>query len=134
MQRTVEEAAVTPAVDTSRAQGLLEDDRRRLVESIGALQRDVTDEARAETELSRADQHPADTGTETSDYERDRALLDGLARSLTEVEAALGRIQQGSYGHCERCGRPIEPARLEAVPATRYCAHDELVVERDVPI
>jgi DnaK suppressor protein len=47
------------------------------------------------------------------------------ARTLEQVRAALQRIQDGSYGKCIDCGRPIEPARLEAVPWTPYCRADQ---------
>lgn len=47
------------------------------------------------------------------------------ARTLEQVRAALQRIRDGSYGECIDCGRRIEPARLEAVPWTRYCRADQ---------
>jgi DnaK suppressor protein len=47
------------------------------------------------------------------------------ARTLEQVRAALQRIEDGSYGECIDCGRPIEPARLEAVPWTPYCRPDQ---------
>lgn len=49
-------------------------------------------------------------------------------RSLEEIDAALRRISEGTYGRCERCGRPIPVARLRALPATRFCvecAHEQ---------
>ena len=44
-----------------------------------------------------------------------------LRETLDEVERALGKLGDGSYGACEDCGRPIDPLRLEAKPAARYC-------------
>jgi DnaK suppressor protein len=44
-----------------------------------------------------------------------------LQDSLAEVLAALKKLDDGTYGICERCGKPISPARLEAKPASRYC-------------
>ncbi len=46
-------------------------------------------------------------------------------QTLTQVREALRRMQAGSYGTCVDCGRPIEPARLEAVPWTPYCFEDQ---------
>ena len=46
-------------------------------------------------------------------------------RTLEQVRDALQRIQDGTYGLCIDCGRPIEPARLEAVPWTPYCRADQ---------
>lgn len=45
--------------------------------------------------------------------------------TLIQVEDALQRIEEGTYGHCPDCGRAIEPARLNAVPWARYCLEDQ---------
>jgi len=47
------------------------------------------------------------------------------SETLIQVEDALQRIQDGTYGKCHDCGRPIEPARLEAVPWAAYCLEDQ---------
>jgi RNA polymerase-binding transcription factor len=47
------------------------------------------------------------------------------AETLKQVRDALGRIEHGTYGQCIDCDRPIEPARLEAVPWTPYCLADQ---------
>jgi DnaK suppressor protein len=52
-------------------------------------------------------------------------LADVAARTLQQVRAALQRITNGTYGLCIDCGRPIEPARLDAVPWTPYCRDDQ---------
>jgi DnaK suppressor protein len=46
-------------------------------------------------------------------------------QTLQEVQDALTRIKNGTYGKCSVCGRPIEPARLEAVPWALYCLEDQ---------
>jgi RNA polymerase-binding transcription factor DksA len=55
----------------------------------------------------------------------ERAQLASVLRlatdDLAEVDAALGRVSAGRYGRCERCGRPIAPARLDARPTARLC-------------
>lgn len=48
-------------------------------------------------------------------------VLNDLRGLLDEVEAALGRIESGDYGRCERCGAAIGDERLEALPTTRFC-------------
>jgi RNA polymerase-binding transcription factor DksA len=63
----------------------------------------------------------ADTSQVTAERGETEALVGELRSSLREVEAAIERFEAGTYGHCERCSNPIEPARLEAMPATRYC-------------
>jgi DnaK suppressor protein len=66
-------------------------------------------------------QHYADDGTDTFLRERNLALRENAADLLAQVEAALRRLDEGSYGTCENCGRPINPERLEALPYTAYC-------------
>jgi RNA polymerase-binding transcription factor DksA len=50
-----------------------------------------------------------------------RALAANLESLLADVERALGKLDEGTYGRCETCGEPIAPARLEAMPASRFC-------------
>lgn len=52
-------------------------------------------------------------------------LGDVAARTLQQVRAALGRIDDGTFGYCVDCGRAIEPARLDAVPWSPYCREDQ---------
>jgi RNA polymerase-binding protein DksA len=47
--------------------------------------------------------------------------LDNLEKWLAQIDSALDRIQNGSYGICAHCGKPINPERLEAIPAAAYC-------------
>jgi RNA polymerase-binding transcription factor DksA len=49
-------------------------------------------------------------------------LLDGIAAELADVQAALDRLDQGTYGNCESCGEPIDGATLESSPTARFCA------------
>lgn len=71
------------------------------------------------SELSDYDQHPADTGSETFEREKDLSILDSLESELSELEAALQRIDDGTYGIDEITGEPIAPERLEAFPTAR---------------
>lgn len=71
-------------------------------------------------ELSSVDNHPADAGTETFERSRDLSINTSLAEELTEVEAALQRIEDGTYGICEISKEEIPFERLEAIPYTRY--------------
>jgi YteA family regulatory protein len=71
-------------------------------------------------ELSTVDNHPADAGTELFERSRDLVLDQAEEQKLAEIEAALGRITDGTYGICEVSGEPIPFDRLEAIPWTRY--------------
>ena len=54
-------------------------------------------------------------------WELNRALLQRLETRESELRAAMQRLEQGTYGLCERCGQPIHPDRLAALPGTRLC-------------
>ncbi len=66
------------------------------------------------------DEHDPE-GTTAYDRARTKSLLDDSLAQLTEIEAARGRLAAGTYGACERCGKPIAEARLEARPVARTC-------------
>lgn len=59
----------------------------------------------------------------TVNWEMTLARKDRVATEIEELEAALDRVEQGTYGQCERCGARIEPERLEALPTTTLCAN-----------
>jgi DnaK suppressor protein len=81
--------------------------------------------------LTIVSQHPADVGTETFDRERDLSILEQVEGELAEVERALGRLDEGSYGICEACRKPIDDVRLEARPEARLCRDDQESAERE---
>ena len=56
-------------------------------------------------------------------WELDRALLRRLKRRAADLERALLRLSQGTYGICVRCGKPIHPDRLAVLPDTQVCIH-----------
>ena len=67
------------------------------------------------------DQNFADSSQVTAERGEVEALANNLRDSLTDVEAALAKLDNGTFGTCEGCGQPIPPARLEAKPAARLC-------------
>ena len=83
-------------------------------------------------ELSSLDQHQADLGSETFEREKDLSILEQVEAELADVEHALRRLDDGTYGICEACGRPIEDARLEALPAARFCVEDQAAAEQEL--
>jgi len=99
------------------------------------------DELRREvsTFLDEAREAPEDVGdpvdAATSSQEKSTALEEKTvaADTLQQVEAALQRISDGTYGRCIDCGRPIEAARLEAVPWTPYCLADQQKHDKEGP-
>jgi DnaK suppressor protein len=88
----------------------------------------------AQRELSTVDQHPAEQATETLERELDLGILQSVESELIEVTAALERLDAGTYGICEICGKPIAEGRLEAMPAARYCVADQAKATRRTPL
>ena len=72
-------------------------------------------------ELSVYDQHPADAATDQEQREIDLSVLEQVEAELSDVERAMRKLDDGTYGLCEVCQQQIDQARLEANPATRYC-------------
>ena len=127
-------------MDQAEARRRLDDERARLEGTkAGFADEHLTDESEQESlaELSSIDQHQADLGTETFEREKDLSILEGIEAELTDVEHALQRLDEGTYGTCEACGKPIDEERLAARPATRLCLEDqeraELDTRRTVP-
>jgi RNA polymerase-binding transcription factor DksA len=113
-------------LDLDKYRKLLEEERARALSEIEAIRGldSSASESQELGELSDYDQHPADSATETFERERDLAIEDTAEVILRQTEAALKKIDEGTYGTCERCGKLISAARLEAIPYTPYCIED----------
>ncbi|HJR45315.1 MAG TPA: TraR/DksA C4-type zinc finger protein [Actinomycetota bacterium] len=110
----------------------LTDERDRLTRlRDGVSEETSTDETEPTDmqELSVVDQHPADVGSEVFERQKDIAIVQGFETELADIETALGRIEDGTYGTCETCGKTIPKERLEAKPAARFCVEDQARAE-----
>ena len=67
------------------------------------------------------DENFADSGQVAAEQGEHRAIVGHIQDSLRDVEAALVKLDEGTYGKCEECGEEIAEARLEAMPSARYC-------------
>lgn len=92
------------------------------------LKRSAKDDA---GDLSSYGQHMADAGTDTFDRDFALSLVSSEQEALSEIESAIRRIKDGSYGICEITGKPIAKERLLAVPFTRYSAEAQKEIERN---
>lgn len=63
----------------------------------------------------------ADSGQATAERTEALGIVESLRNQRTEIVAALERIEAGTYGTCDKCGKEIPAARLEAVPSARLC-------------
>ena len=112
--------------DTDRFRDALQEQRARLLETIerhdigGSSQTDETGELSGST----SDNHLADAASETYERELEEGLEEDAQAQLREVDDALARIEDGTYGTCTACGEQIPAERLEAVPWTKLCIDD----------
>jgi DnaK suppressor protein len=91
--------------------------------SFGANQSDLTGEMGFDEEY-------ADAGTATFERERDLSLVNNLRDLMDRIDKALAKIDEGIYGLCDRCGKPIEKLRLKALPYANLCIKDKQAEER----
>lgn len=95
--------------------------RARLIPTVQSIERSIVEDVRSPGDISNAPTHLA---TEDEEGVDEQVLLaqneEGL---LEEVEAALERIEQGTFGRCQKCGQEVSSERLDALPFTRYCIH-----------
>lgn len=99
------EALAALRADTLRRLDGLEREFRGIVESSGAID----------------DEHDPEGATVAFERQHIAALLTEARRQLVQIDAALARLAEGSYGRCERCGQPIGAARLAARPLASTC-------------
>jgi RNA polymerase-binding protein DksA len=108
--------------NVDRFRDALLDERRRVASAIQNLHDDHPGSMSDETgEDAVYDNHLADTATETYDRELDYTLEENSEHVLADIDAALGRIDGGTYGTCTSCGKEIPEERLEARPWATLC-------------
>lgn len=77
------------------------------------------------------DQHIGDVGNITLEREMDESFEDNAVDLLNRVNRALEKIEEGTYGICDACGRPIEEGRLEAEAYATLCLKDQRALESE---
>ena len=109
-------------MDTQAVRSTLE----QLLRELDSATQTLEGEGAGETsELSHITQHPGDVGTEVADNDREIAVLEAADDRRAEVQAALERLDAGTYGRCVDCGQPIDDARLEFRPEAARCLADQ---------
>jgi len=111
------------AVDTERFRAIMEEERQRVMDAISYLHEETPGSLEDETEeiVGNSDNHLGDTATATLDREIDYSLEENSESVLRSIDAALRRIEDGTFGICETCGQPISEERLEAIPYATQC-------------
>ena len=120
-------------IDTSEFRALLEHERAKIQSAIDHLHQEHP--GNLEDELGEvggrgSDNHMGDVATVTFDRELDYTLEENSEQLLAAIDAALKRIEDGTYGTCARCGKPIPEDRLEAKPYASLCIEHQRELER----
>lgn len=99
----------------------LEEERRRTTSRLASLTSDFEGVVAASLDTNADDEHDPEGHTIAFERSQIGALVQQVRHHLAEVDAALARLDAGTYGACERCGEPIGEERLDALPAARTC-------------
>jgi RNA polymerase-binding transcription factor DksA len=91
------------------------------LERVAALEAAFDDVVRGAEDVATDDEHDPEGHTIAFERQQVASLLEESRIQAGELAAAIARLEAGTYGRCENCGRPIAPARLDALPATRFC-------------
>ncbi len=110
------------------ADPVFHDPRAALVAERDRLKADIAEGIVAPDAMTYGSQAAA--ASQVFEQQRDLALRDHNEQHLAAVEAALGRLDDGTYGACVRCGRPIAPERLDALPWAAHCIDCQRIVGR----
>jgi DnaK suppressor protein len=117
---------MTLDLDTTRAELIML--RQRLTAAAAAVQHD--DDGNGELNNAGGDQHLADHASDVFDRELDDTLEENAEQVVHEIDAALARLEDGTYGTCAVCGKEIPEERLAAIPYATLCIDDRRRQER----
>jgi DnaK suppressor protein len=106
---------------TQAARDSLIADRAATLDRLAALEREFSGIVEASGQANADDEHDPEGATIAFERQHVAALLGQARQHLADIDAALRRIDDGSYGVCERCGQPIAEGRLEARPTAATC-------------
>ncbi len=120
------------AGDTERFKQMLLEKRREIVMNVNEMEDEALKKSRidASGDLSSMPIHMADIGTDNYEQEFALGLMDSERKLLKEIDDALQRIEQRTYGICEGTDKPIAKARLEAQPWAKYCVEYARMLEQ----
>ena len=99
----------------------LAEERRQTLERLASLTGDYDSVVAASLDTNADDEHDPEGATIAFERSQIGALVRQVRGHLGEVDAAIARVEAGTYGVCERCGQPVGAARLDALPAARTC-------------
>ncbi|WP_342799466.1 TraR/DksA family transcriptional regulator [Glycomyces buryatensis] len=100
----------------------LVEEQQRFVDSIAMAQRERLSDTAGDDQV--------DSGTKTVEHEHEVTVANSLSERILQVSHALERLDEGDYGVCEKCGKPIPAARLAAFPSATLCVSCKQLEER----
>ena len=107
------------------------DERERLAREIAELDADLSESLEESSEESPYDQHMAETAAVTLDREIDLTLQDNARATLGQIDRALAKLESGTYGMCDKCGKSISEGRLSVAPFATLCIDCKRLEERN---
>src|SRR3954464_11999698 len=110
------------AIDIAEMKKRLLEERHQLLHDLDVKEHQVAEDGDdLDPERGGVGNHMADDANQTAEQETMLSLEGSIRRQLDQVNMALSRIDNGTYGTCANCGNPIPPARLEARPSSLLC-------------
>ncbi len=118
-----------PDLDIEHFHDLLDDERERLLR----VERDLAENSRQAKDslesFSDSDDVPADIAAQASEREKDQIMGQSVHQTLNQIEMALERVEDGTFGVCEMCGTDIPEQRLERIPWVATCVDCQRMIE-----
>ena len=118
-----------PDLDIQHFSELLQDERERLLR----VERDLAENSRQAKDslesFSDSDDVPADIAAQASEREKDQIMGHSVHQTLNQIEMAIERVEDGTFGVCEMCGTEIPEPRLERIPWVATCVDCQRMIE-----
>ena len=116
------------SAEIRRFKAMLLAKRNEILRNVISMEEETLRKSR--TDLSSMPVHMADVGTDNYEMENTLGLMDSERKLLVEIEDALARIEDGTYGICEGSNQPIPKERLKAIPWAKYCVEYANLLEK----
>jgi RNA polymerase-binding protein DksA len=113
----------------------LREELEKIAVSLDRFERNARESSQRDSsgDLSAYATHSADIGTDAMEREKDMMLASRESRTVLLIREALRKIDDGSYGACEECSKPIGIKRLELIPYAELCTRCQVKAERNTP-
>jgi RNA polymerase-binding protein DksA len=126
----IQPAGFLDAQQIQKFAAFLTEERLRLQTSMSRLYSEAVQNTPEQVGEGTVRTHLADLGTDTFEQSADLGLAEQISRMIADIDRALDRIDEGTYGLCQGCGKAISIERLEAIPSASRCAQCQSAVER----